>query len=232
MKKVNQYIPYLIFIFIVALIGIFSDLLYPAVLNSNFVFALTTFGVGSLAIYIYIRQKSDEKGNSARILFLELRESEKELKKLIDYKITTSGEDYPQQNIVKLLQNRSWSKYAHLFIENFNNDEYQQLDEYFKKCDILEKYFEKQHHFFWISTEERARQKEGIGAKLAFDNPTMPPAVFSTTVNDISNLYIQNTRTYAPAGITIEINKQLEAITLISVTPLWTKLKDLASYTG
>ena len=149
MKKINTY---LIVSVVYVILGIFLYKYLNTFANSSFFFASITFIVGSLAFYIYTKQKADEKNSAARILFLEIKESEKELRKLIEYKIHTGGADYPPENIVKLIQNKAWVKYSHLFIENFNTDEYQQLDEYFKKCDIFEKYFEKQHSFFWVST--------------------------------------------------------------------------------
>jgi hypothetical protein len=230
MEKIFQYLPFPLPQIVFILLAISAYKFFPVVANSNFVIALVTSVVGSVAIYIYVKQRSDEITNAARIVFLELKESEKELKKLIDHKVRTDGSDFPQENIIRLLQNRAWSKYSHLFIKNFNNDEYQQLDEYFRKCDIIEKYFEKQHNFFWIATEERARQKESIGAKLAYDNHTMAASEFKTKVETIGNLYISNTANYAPKGITNEINRQLDSITVQSVTPLWAKLKELAGY--
>ncbi len=227
MKKIN---PYIILLIIYLIIGFLSFNFFPSFTNSNFFFATITFVVGSLAFYIYTEQKADEKNNAAKILFLEIKESEKELKKLIDYKISNPQASYPYENIVKLIQNKAWIKYSHLFIKDLNNDEYQQLDEYFRKCDILEKYFEKQHNFFWIATEERARQKEEMGSKMAYDNQAMLPDEFKIKIENTARLYIDNTLIYNPKGITNEINKQLESIYLLSLTPIWSKLKELAGY--
>ncbi len=226
--------PYWPFIGILVYVGfgLWGYFFHPYFTNSTFFFAATTFVVGSFAIFLYLYQKHDTKNSAARILFLELKESESEIKKLIDYRLTHRTDAvfiYPQTNIIKLIPNRAWDNYSHLFIEDFNTDEYQQLDEYFKKCILLERYFEKQHEFFWISTGERARQYEQIGAKLAYENPAMTVQNYSDSLRTIQILYA-NSMNYAPQAITNEINKQLDSITLPSTTPLWNKVRTLADY--
>lgn len=191
---------------------------------------IATLLSGWIAYNVYKHSKEDEVDTAARILFLEVKESEKELKKLIEYKINTGGDNYPHTDIIKLIQNKAWSKYSHLFIDKLTTDEYEQLNAYFKKCEIIEKYFEKQHNFFWVTTEERARMHEQLGSKLAYENQTLDDKTLNAIFEKTSALYRRNTTLYSPQGITSEINKQLESITLPSVTPLWNKLKELAKY--
>ena len=115
-------------------------------------------------------------------------------------------------------------------MKKLNNDEYDQLNDYFKKCEVLEKYIEKNHNFFWITTEERAKQNEIMGARLACKKPHLSPDEFTTELDKLLSLYFQNTSAYTPAGIKTQIDRNLNSIVTITTTPVWNKLKTIAKY--
>ncbi|MEY3783771.1 MAG: hypothetical protein RLZZ230_93, partial [Candidatus Parcubacteria bacterium] len=159
--------------------------------------ALTTIVTAWVAYHLYEKSKDDILQNAARILVLEIRESEK----VIEYFKEVSRQNVECDDLIKVLPYKGWQKYSHLFIKKMNNDEYDQLNQYFKQCEVLENYIEKNHNFFWITTDERARQKEAIGAKLAYDEPTLKGDDFKTRVEDICLRYFDNTSSYKPVGI-------------------------------
>lgn len=180
-----------------------------------------------VAYFIYKRSKDDELQNAVRIIILEIKESERVIKNLIEIK--NSGNIYPT-DLVKVTPLKGWVKYAHLFMKKLNNDEYDQLNDYFKNSEVLERYIEKNHNFFWITTEERARQNEILGAKLAYDFPALTPQEFSTKINDLLSLYFANTTAYTPAGIKTQMDRILNSMIMVTTTPVWNKLKSIARY--
>lgn len=189
--------------------------------------AFATIATAIVAYFIYKKSKSDQLENAVRIIILEIKESERIIKNLNEIK--GSGNIYPD-DLLKVTPLKGWVKYSHLFIQKLNNDEYDQLNDYFKKCEVLEKYIEKNHNFFWITTEERAKQKEMLGAKLAQEKPTLTPEEFKTEIETLAELYFSNTSAYTPAGIKTQLDRNLDSISTITTTPVWNKLKKIARY--
>lgn len=188
--------------------------------------AIATVGTVWIALYLYRKAKSDILQDAARVLILEVRESEKIVKNFLEEKL--NGREY-RDSLIKVLPYKGWQKYSHLFVKKMSNDEYDQLNQYFKHCEILEKFIKKNHNFFWITTEERARQKEAIGARLAYDKPGLEGDAFREEVEEICRRYFSTMR-YTPQGIKSEIDLVLDSIYLISNTPTWNKLKSIAKY--
>jgi len=181
-----------------------------------------------VAFLIYRQTKKDELEGAVRIIILEIKESERAIKNLIEIK--NSGSGY-SNDLIKITPLKGWVRYSHLFMKKLNNDEYDQLNDYFKKCEVLEKYIEKNHNFFWITTEERARQNEIMGANLAFKEPELEDSAFKVKVDALLSLYFKNTSSYIPAGIKTQLDRNLNSIVLITTTPVWNKLKKIARYT-
>lgn len=125
--------------------------------------SIATLLAGGVAWYLYGKAKRDELKTAAKTIILEIKEAEKTIKVFLDIK--NRGESYPT-DFYKITPYKAWEKYSHLFIKKLNNDEYQQVNEFYKKCEILEKYIDKNYNFFWVTTEERARQNERYRCRL------------------------------------------------------------------
>lgn len=197
--------------------------------------SIATLFAGGVAWWLYYKAKEDEIRTAAKTIILEIKEAEKIVKIFLDIKNAEGA--YPT-DFYRVTPHKAWEKYSHLFIKKLNNDEYQQVNEFYKKCETLEKYIDKNYNFFWITTEERARQKEKIGADYAVKLFSEDSAVVTKvvegehrdTVEKISLLYMSNTGTYIPVGIKTEIDKILNSLTLIINTPTWNSLKKIADY--
>lgn len=197
--------------------------------------SIATLLAGSIAWHLYRRAISDELKTATKTIILEIKEAEKIIKIFLDIK--NSGANYPT-NFYKVTPHKAWDKYSHLFIKKLNNDEYQQINDFYKKGEILEMYIEKNYNFFWVTTEERARLKEKIGFDAALDLISKNVNVlddikegeYQDFVEKKALLYMSNTSLYAPAGIKMEIDKTLSSISLIINTPTWNNLKKIADY--
>jgi|WetSurMetagenome_2_1015567.scaffolds.fasta_scaffold287857_1 hypothetical protein len=189
--------------------------------------AFATIITAIVAFLIYKKSKSDELRSAVRIIILEIKESERVIKNLEEIK--NSGMLY-STDLVKVTPLKGWVKYSHLFMKKLNNDQYDQLNDYFKKCEVLERYIEKNHNFFWITTEERAKQNEIMGAKLAYEKPELKDQEFKIEVEKLLATYFTNTSGYSPAGIKTQMDRILNSMTMITTTPVWDKLKIIAKY--
>lgn len=197
--------------------------------------SISTLLAGGVAWYLYYKAKKDEIRTATKTIILEIKEAEKIIKFFLDIK--NRNESYPT-DFFKVTPYKAWNKYSHLFIKKLNNDEYEQINDFYKKCEILEKYIEKNYNFFWVTTEERARQKERIGADFALNMYLQDKDAikhkerqhFDDVEKLTAVLYMSNTGVYLPAGIKTEIDKTLNSITLIINTPTWNSLKRVAGY--
>lgn len=201
------------------------DNIIQILLNQTAAFATVITAI--VAYWIYKRSKDDELESAVRVIILEIKESERVIKNLIEIK--NSGNLYPN-DLLKVTPLKGWARYSHLFIKKLYNDEYDQLNDYFKKCEVLEKYIEKNHNFFWITTEERAKQNEIVGAKLAYDERELEGEAFKSKLDKILSNYFSNTSSYTPVGIKTQIDRNLNSIILVTTTPVWNKLKKIAVY--
>lgn len=189
--------------------------------------SIATVITALVALYLYGRSKRDEVQQAARTIILEIRESERIVAELL--KLKNTGKSYPD-DFIRVIPFRGWEKYSHLFIKKLNNDEYNHINSWYKKCEVLEKYLEKNHNFFWVTTEERARQKEILGAKLAWDKPELAGDDFRTELESLCTRYFNDTAAYSPVGIKTQMDAALTSMTMVSLTPTWNKLKKIASY--
>lgn len=210
-------------------------------LNSNLIAsvfsAIATFAAGYVVYLVYAKAREDEMSKAAKILVMEIRDSERIIQEYRNYKDNKMM--YPD-TLVNIMPNKAWIKYSHLFVEFLSADEYDYISAYYRYCYKLEEATGKYHNFFWITTEERAKQQEAIGARLtseAFEKPenaNIALGDFTETlkrkIDAVTGIYHSNTTGYKPDGINMEIATVLDSVRLISNTPVWNKLKKVARY--
>ncbi len=146
MKIDKSYNP-LFIITAVVIIPVTLALMFFHELESNYIIAYVTFLVGSSAIYLYIKQKDDKKRDSASILLMEIRNAEK----IIDQ--IKGGNIVLNQFDIKLLSSNSWNKYNYLFIEDFDRDELDLVNNFYIQCSIIDNYL----HQININTQLRQK---------------------------------------------------------------------------
>jgi len=227
MKKVNPYISVIILYLIV---GVILYIYYPSLVNSNFFIASTTFIVGSLAFYIYTKQKSDEKINAATTLVLEIRNAESKIDIVIDKLDKKNTIDLPS-----ILPTNSWRKYSHLFVKDFDLDEIQLLNTFYSSCEIIEDLATRQNNFVWITTEERAKTVQDVLAKIHDDFQVdtinqlpLAQSKFDARKHALDQFYGNETLSYAPDKILKGLKFQTENLKRVASTPCGVKLKKLA----
>lgn len=94
-----------------------------AFLNNNL--GVVTFFVGSLAIYLYIKQKKDHKREAANLILQEIRYAEKQIVKYREfgkYKLSD-----------RLLPTNSWSMNIHLFIKDLKETDIDLVNNFYAR---------------------------------------------------------------------------------------------------
>ncbi len=129
--------PYKPQIIITLLYIIVAGLLYAFlkdIANSSFFSATITFLVGSLAIYLYIKQKVDAKRDAARIIIQEIRRAEDIIN---DYKQMGA-----YQFAKKIIATNSWTKNIHYFVGDLTNDEMDKISDLYSTGEYLDRLVE------------------------------------------------------------------------------------------
>lgn len=199
----------------------FHYLLINSTAFSSFVMLL----VGSIAIFLYLKQKSDTKIQSARVLLLEIRTAEERITQLKD-KLQAKNNDLPL-----LFPTKSWKIYAHLFVSDFDQDELRLIGSFYDYGDLIEEFVKRNNDFFWVTTEERARVVQQKLAELVIHSQTRPEGSevsLDDLKKDLLDMFANDAYSYTPERSVLEIKHYIENIGMITTTSAGTKLKSLA----
>lgn len=114
-------------------------------MSKEYINAGVTLIVGLLAFIVYKLQRRDAKKDAAKILLNEITSAQdsviaiKKGKRKGDQLIT--GEE-------SIMPSRSWEKYKHLFVSDFEARDWTRISEFYKQCAALDKAIELQASFF------------------------------------------------------------------------------------
>lgn len=100
--------------------------------ETNLFSSLVTLLVGTFAIWLYLKNKWDEKRNAASIILLEVKSAERKIRA-----VKNSDDDNPSDHS-PLMKNESWSKYKYLFVKNLDRDEWDSLNDFYEKCSLYD----------------------------------------------------------------------------------------------
>lgn len=231
-RKINNYFLYVLVILGYLILAIFLYVYYPTFANSNLFFSSTTFFVGSFALFIYTKQKFEEKGNAATTVLLEIRNAESKIELIIDKLDKKSTTDLPS-----VLPTNSWRRYSHLFVRDLDLDDIQLLNTFYTSCEIIEDLAKRQNDSIWISTEERAKTVQNILAQIHDDfqkdfvdfGNDVANKKFAARRDGLNKFYKNEDLTYAPEKILTGLKFQTTNLQRVASTPCGVKLKELAN---
>lgn len=110
---------------------------------------LVTILGGFIAYAVYIKQKSDVKQAAANVVFLEIENATRMLKKASEsLKIGSDNLIHvlPEKNYV--MQTESWSKNSYLFVRDFTKEEWDGISDFYNKCKLFDQAVELNDSFF------------------------------------------------------------------------------------
>ena len=224
---------YIFFIVGYLLIGGVWHFYYPDFTNSNFYFASITFVVGSLAFYIYAKQKIDEKVNAAVSILFEIRNAEEKIE-IIREKLNSSNKiDLPA-----VLPVNSWIKYSHLFAKDFDEDELKLLNIFYNCCSNVEDLINRQNNFIWVAAEERAKTAQKLLGEIHVEfqrdisngvTSTDAGTKFKNQKEGITKFYGDEDYFYAAQKPIAGLGFEVARFQKITTTTCGAKLKNLAN---
>lgn len=186
--------------------------------NSNFFVGLITLIVGGVAIFIYIKQKRDQKRDAANIILMEIRYAEK----LIE-RFTAGGIVMDLQN--KIIPTNNWYKYNYLFVQDLDIDEIDQLNNFYNQCSLIDKSIEQLNINKQLEQKSQAIHqvliqlaKESIGNEAVY---VLNRDVFLNIVN--REIYV-----FRPDAPTKTIDNAMANIRFIMTSTVGAKLKNIA----
>lgn len=102
------------------------------IVNSNGLATLVLLITGISAFATYYLQKRNEVRDAATILLNEIRNAERTISAIHRTKVIN--------DLAIILTNNSWHKYSHLFAQRLDQDEFTQVSDFYKICEISENY--------------------------------------------------------------------------------------------
>ena len=203
-------------------------------LNTNLFQTLITLAVGSVAIYIYRKQKNDFKKDAANSILLEIQSAERVISKIKE-KVRLNNLDID----VSIMQSNSWTFHKHLFARDFDRDEWDQIDNFYNKAALLDKAIAYNSTAFGNDVEQIRVNKQRVLADIVVEllNKTNAETDMPKLLNDFNEktkafdeVYMskQVEFVYRPQKPVDDAKMYLEDLPIISNSNVGAKLKKLA----
>lgn len=180
--------------------------------------AIATFLVGLFAIYLYIKQKEDQKRDAANVIIAEIRQAER----LIDqFKKRGVGNDTPYQ----LLPSNNWVKYNYLFINDLDQDEIEHINNFYSQCFVLDKAIDQINIAHELRNKSEAIHHHiSLIAKESFGDES----IFKNNKDNFLKLIQKDGFSFSPDAPMFSIGKVFNNINLITTSTVGAKLKKIA----
>jgi len=130
---------------------------------------LVTILVGFIAYVVYIKQKRDVKQTAANVVFLEIENATRMLKKASEsLKIGSDNLIHvlPEKNYV--MQTESWSKNSYMFVRDFTKEEWDGISDFYNKCKLFDQAVELNDSFFGKDLELARKNTHEALSNLIF----------------------------------------------------------------
>lgn len=203
--------------------------------NSNLFQSLVALVVGLVAFAIYFKQKSDYKKDAASSILLEIQNAER-----IIPRIKESIRNGHLEIDVIVMPSNSWERYKHLFVRNFDRDEWDAITEFYNKARLLDGAIRFNNSAFMNDAEQIRINRQRILADLANEilkraeqNPNADVSTELKTFNDkldiFDKLYMdkQGQFSYKPMKPLNDAKLYLEDWVTLTTTSVGAKLKRL-----
>lgn len=153
--------------------------------ESNFFIGLATLIVGVAAYGVYARQKRDAKRNAANIVLLEIERAEQQIQI-----INQAQQPGTLNENLFLMKSASWEKYRHLFVKNFDRNEWDKLTDFYDKCQRYDEAVRYNNTFFKENAQELTTNLHRALADYAKDCAEQMSAGTPAQKNTLENAYL------------------------------------------
>jgi hypothetical protein len=227
------------------------------ILNSNFFVAFTTIIAGSVAVYLYYKQKRDHKKDAAKTLYSEILNSERIIKDLRTLKQNGSLLSLGTTTGRYTMGNSGWEKTKYLFINDFNSNEWENLNTFFNQVKEYQRTISQIANLFPKNINSRTQAIHTELSKIASEQAKELSELgvskdpkseeYKTSAEEIISLYEEKAQrfitifvdvqssskySYMPAGTFEPLEKLLNEInTELSISSVGEKLKRMGERT-
>jgi len=190
--------------------------------------------VGGLAIWLYKKQKSDFKKDAAKSILLEIQSGEQVITKIRDA-VRNKNLDID----VSVLQSESWSKNKHLFVRDFDKDEWESVSDFYNKAALLDDAIRFSKAAFANDVEQIRTNKQRIFADYASDlvkdfkegdNADNAQKLYDLKTKAFDTVYMdkQDDFAYKPMKYVNDAKMYLEDFPKMTTSSIGTKLKKIS----
>lgn len=205
--------------------------------NSNFFQTIMTLIVGLLAFLLYRKQQNDRKKAAANALYLEIQNIESNITKVRE---ALSRESLAGLDIT-LVRTNEWLKSSHLFSEDFDNDEWQSVSDFYHHAQLIDNAIDESSKAFLDDVANIRRNKQkffAVLAKEALDSNATDRSVdkilesLRVVQNIFDKFYMNNQSdlSYTPVKYQSDASRSIQEMNKISITTIGTKLKRIKSH--
>ena len=120
--------------------------------NSNFFVAIVGFGI----FLLYKIQLNDNQRDAAKSIFFEVKNAEKSLKLI---KESLSMDPPVLLENIYTMQVESWSRYKYLFIKSFDRDEWDAINDFYNRCQLIDRAVKYNEAFFQKNEEQNSNSR-------------------------------------------------------------------------
>lgn len=201
--------------------------------NSNFVQTFVTLLVGFVALYVYTRQRKDTKRAAANSIFLEIQYIEHCIPKVKE----AARRGTLQSLDFNILREDSWSKYSHLFSNDFDKEEWEIITDFYANARLLDESIVQTNRSFEEDIKQIRVNKQRILADITKDTIDSADAPdgeaivtqYNQKLEVFDKLYMsrQDDFAYTPVKYLNDAKKCLEDLDKISITSIGTKFKKI-----
>ena len=188
--------------------------------NSNLIIALATIITGFGAWIVYLRKKSDDKKNAAKVIWIEIRNAEQNI-----IKIKECDDLTPMLGTLSVLPSNSWKNFNHLFVDYFDRDELEKINSFYNQCLIIEEQLKRLYEFLSITLIEKNKFIDQKRFELVFkkNNNDSDIKQFEKSIQEVGG----NPHRPEPTDPKEKLSKALGIIESITTSTCGIKLKKI-----
>lgn len=173
--------------------------------NSNFFVALTTLLTIGGGIYLYLRQKNENKQQIAILLINDIRNAQDAIQTVKD----SLRNDSLIPEIVVLPDN-NWGKYSYLFSKDLDQDEMRSINKFFSYAERINYIITQANNMFLLQITNRSKAMQESNLRIIETSRTVEEAVMRLNIFDtiFKDRRVSNSP-YVPQGFYDSLDKYL-----------------------
>src|SRR6266567_1560344 len=163
---------------------------------------------------------------TARIILSEIRQAEERIAEISDLL------ERQQVNFPSVLPVNSWEKYSYLFASDFDQDQIEEINNFYNNCTIIEDAVKKNDRYLWLAADAISQTAQTKYIDLIVASLKADYQIDFNTLekykSSVLETFTQKTFTYAPQRTIDIIRSYLNKIDKITTSTTGIKLKQLA----